>query len=399
MRIANFKLFLGIGLITCLVNNGCVEPFQAEFENFESALVVEATLTNELKQQEVFLSRTFEFEEEEPLMESNAQVRVVAGGNTFVFDEASAGTYVSAQAFAAQPNTAYQLLVTTQDGRSYSSDEVTLSPTTQIDGVRAERIINDDGEDGIAILVDSFDPSGSAKNYRYVYEESYRIIAPDWAPMDLIGDPAGGCGVLKIPKQRDEQVCYTTDLSNEIILTNTTDLEEDRVSNFMVRFLNRNNYIISHRYSILVKQLVHSNIAYTFYERLDEFSSSESLLSETQPGFLQGNMFSNENRNEKVLGFFDVASITEQRIFFNYEDFYPEEPLPPYADPCGQSAPVLINQGGLCVLRPIIEANVARFKDDNSIPQVGEGPFFIVPRVCGDCTVLGDTEIPEFWEE
>ena len=60
----------------------------------------------------------------------------------------------------------------------------------------------------------------------------------------------------------------------------------------MVRFINRNNYIISHRYSILVRQFVQSNEAFTFYETLNDLSRNESLFSETQPGFLAGNVSS-----------------------------------------------------------------------------------------------------------
>jgi len=387
--------------VICIYFYGCIDPFEAEFVDFESALVVEATITNEMKKQQVFLTRTFEFEADGPSAESNANVRVITGNVTYEFEETNAGAYVSTQAFAAQPNVAYQLLVDTQDGRSYSSDETVLTPITQIDGVRAERMINDDGEDGMAILVDSFDPTGNSVNYRYAYEETYRIIAPDWTAVDLIGDPENpdSCNVVKVPKEKEERVCYATDLSNEIIQTNTSDLKEDRVSNFMVRFINRNNYIISHRYSILVRQFVQSNTAFAFYETLAQFSGNESFFSETQPGFLEGNMKSDQNDEEKVLGFFDVASVTEQRIFFNYTDYYQGEPLPPYVDPCTESAPPLAIMGE-CFLLPFVEErNAVRFVGDNSSPGNGEGPFFVVERVCGDCTVLGDAEVPDFWVE
>jgi len=176
-------------------------------------------------------------------------------------------------------------------------------------------------------------------------------------------------------------------------------LQEDRVSNFMVHFINRNNYIISHRYSILVRQLVQSNTAFRFYETLGEFSSSESLFSETQPGFLEGNVFSMQDEDEKVLGFFDVASVTEQRIFFNYTDFYPDEPLPPYLSPCDETALPLANQDGSCFLQAVLERNAIRFVRDNNNSTAFEGPFFTVPRICGDCTVLGAVEVPDFWTE
>ena len=210
----------------CVVGSfffGCIEPFDAELSNFESAIVVEATITNELKQQQVFITRTSE--EDGPSTVSNAKVRVIGGGTTFVFEEADSGLYMSSQVFAAQPNTSYQLQITTQEGRTYSSNAVLLPPSTQLDALRAERIINDDGADGIAILVDSFDPTGTSVNYRYTYQETYRVIAPEWRPFDIIAEEPSNpnnCEMIKVPRENEERVCYATTLSNGIIQTNTT---------------------------------------------------------------------------------------------------------------------------------------------------------------------------------
>jgi len=379
--------------------NGCVEPFVAETIDFESALVVEATITDELRTQEVLLSRTFRFQDDRAQPENNADVRVVDdNGDTFTFRELEPGIYQSVSEFASVPGVSYQLLIETQDGRNYSSSPVTMGQPAIIEDLRVDRIVNDNGEDGMGIFVDSFDPSGSARNFRYTYEETFKIIAPRWTPNDLEGDPSSTCGVLKVPKQQEERVCYKTELSNSIIFETTENLNEGRVENFMVRFINRENYIISHRYSILIKQLVHSDGAFAFYETLNEFSSSESLFSETQPGFLQGNITSTENTEERVLGYFDVAAFDEHRIFFNYEDFYPGEALPPYIDTCQEIAPPISDVAG-CVLRPLIELNLAKFLRDNDSPALLEGPYFIVPQACGDCTALGSNEIPNFWLE
>nr|WP_299385487.1 DUF4249 domain-containing protein [Allomuricauda sp.] len=382
-----------------LALQGCIEPFEGEFVNFESALVIEATITNELKNQQVVLSRTYEFEAEGPIAESNATVRLLANGNAMAFQHTGDGVYVSQEEFAAQAGVEYQLDITTQDGRNYGSSLNQLTSATQIDEIRAERITSDLGVDGMGIFVDSFDPSGSSKNYRYEFVETYRVIAPTWSPISLIGDPEGGCNVIKVPNTTDERICYATDYSTAIILTSTEDLNEDRVDNFMVRFIPRDNYVISHRYSILVRQYVQSNEAFTFYETLNELSGSESLFSQTQPGFLEGNVFSKESQEERVLGFFEVASVDEERLFFNYDDFYPGEPLPPYVDDCNPSAPPLVSMGGTCVLRPIIESGLGVYVADNAPPELGEGPFQIARRVCGDCRELGTDEPPEFWIE
>ncbi|SHG26978.1 protein of unknown function [Flagellimonas flava] len=382
-----------------LICYGCIEPFNAVFEDFQSALVIEGTITNELKLHQIVLTRTYEFEADGPSPETTANVRIIAGdGTTFSFEHVGDGVYVPSEAFAAQFGVDYQLEVDTQDGKSYASEVVQLTSSTSIDDIRAERIINDDGQDGMGIFIDSFDPTGSSVNYRYEFIETYRVIAPEWFSDSLIGDPEGGCGVIRIPNRTDARICYPTDFSNALILTSTANLNEDRVSNFMVRFVNRNNYIISHRYSILVRQFVESNDAYTFFETLNEFSGSESLLSQTQPGFLQGNIFSKDDEDEKVLGFFNASSVSEKRLFFNYDDFYPGERLPPYVEDCKPSSPPIASTGG-CIIRPILEAGIGVYAGDNPEPRVGQGPYFIVSRVCGDCSVLGPEEQPDFWIE
>ena len=43
---------------------------------------------------------------------------------------------------------------------------------------------------------------------------------------------------------------------------------------------------------------------------------------------------STTNPDDKVIGYFDVASVTSKRIFFNYIDLFPNESLPPYYTEC-----------------------------------------------------------------
>ena len=395
--ILRYTAILTIGLFLTT----CVEEFEPETIVFESALVVEATITDELRTQEVYLSRTFAFEEDGPEAETNATVQVVDDqGGRFSFAETEAGIYRSVSEFRANTGRNYTLNITTSDGRNYSSSAMELPPATGLDSIYAERIVDSNGVDGIAIYADSFDQTGSSNNYRYIYEETFRIIAPRWTPDDLAPNDAigvGPCAVKLVPRENEEQTCYRTDLSTDIIQFQTNDLEEDRVSRFQVRFISNQDYIISHRYTIKVRQLIQSDQSYAFYETLNEFSSNESLFSSTQPGFLNGNVSSDTNENEKVLGFFEVATVDEKRIFFNYEDFYPGERLPPYVNACNETAPLIANMAG-CILRPLVTANLVRYVSTNP-PSVTEGPWRVVPRVCGDCTEIGSIEVPEFWTE
>lgn len=370
----------------------CVERFDAKIETFESALVIEATITNELKRQEILLSRTFRFEETGPLAESGATVTVSDDAqNTYIFEEELLGRYVSTIEFSAQPNTAYQLSIITPDGRMYSSDPTILTQNTVIDALYADAITNDDEIEGVGLFVDSFDASGNSQYYRFTYEETYKIVAPLWNPLDLvITSNADPLIIDLLPKSQEEEVCYNTVGSNTIILGNTNTLAEDRLSRFLVRFLARDNYIIGHRYSILVRQFVVSREAHTFYTTLNEFSGTESLFSENQPGFFNGNVFSESNSEEKVLGFFNVSSVATKRVFFNHRDFYPEDLVATFPDKCHVENPIVPD-----LLSGIRGNRIKYFA--NIDPFDPAKPFLVVPRICGDCTVLGSNVVPEFW--
>ncbi|MBX2826745.1 MAG: DUF4249 domain-containing protein [Flavobacteriaceae bacterium] len=380
---------------------GCVEEISFETQDLESALVVEATITDELKQQEIRLSRTYEFDEGEPTPETGARVWLESEGAIISFQESSeAGVYLSTSSYAAEGNRSYELHIETNDGSSYNSRPEQMVAQVPIESVYAVREANDFGDDGISIFVDSFDPSGLADYYRFEYEETYKIIAPLWTATSMIASDEE-CLVTLGEREQEERVCFNTEASTNVNLVNTSGLSESRVVRHLVRFIDADNFIISHRYSILLRQYVQSREAHTFYRLLDELSQSESLFSQNQPGFFAGNISSNSNADEKVVGYFDVAGVSERRLYFNYEDFFPNEPLPPYASGCTEIAPELYTSAGTCgPLYSGVRNNELRYIRLNDAPSdIFPGPYIVVARACGDCTALGTNIPPDFWEE
>jgi len=416
------SLFLIIGALT-----GCVEEISLVTETqFESALVIEAIITNENKQQKIKLSRAFRLELEGPSPESNAIINLVGDdGSRYVFQESSQeGVYVSDTSFAAESNINYQLEITTSNGRNYGSDIATLTPDIPIDNFYVERNLNENGKEGVSVFLDASGSNEETVYYRYEYEETYKVIAPLYSPQELVilnddfDYPDGffnGYTVQEIidfffelrTRPEQEQICYNTVKSNTIILADTDDLVDDNLDSFRIRFIGRDNYIISHRYSILVKQYIQSLAGHTYYKTLNDFSSSESVFSETQLGFLQGNVFSKTSSDEKVVGFFEVSSVNQERLYFNYNDLFSGEQLPPYVVRCDEFyTPVLLKEDFAhnIIGSPIIDQLKQGFKffdltEDMSQSPFGVRPFELVLEPCGDCTVLGDNIVPDFWEE
>lgn len=380
-----------LSMLIVLVFSTCIEPYDGPIGSFEDTLVVNALLTNENKKHQIRLNRSYKFDEDGPTPEQNAIVSIIDGdGEAYEFEETSPGIYASRIVFAAEVFTPYYLSIQTENGNSYRSDEMELPKAeTKIDELYADKIVDDNGVEGIGIFIDTYDPFKTSNYYRYEYNETYKVIAPFWSSQDavfLIESTLGGVEFNIILREQEERVCYGTGTSNTFDLINTSNLSEDRISQHDIRFIERNEYILRNRYSILARQYIHSSKAFEYYETLDRLTqSSTDPFSEDQPGFLTGNIFSLTDNKENIAGFFDVATVDEKRIFFNWVDFFPGEEIPPYFINCEPRTP-----NSQSDLLQLLTSGNSVFFDQN------DGTRF-VPRPCGDCTALGSNKIPEFW--
>ncbi len=406
----------------------CIEEFEAESLNFESILVVDARLTDKVDVQSINLSRTFEFDSI-PRPERNAQVELVAeSGTTFPFNETASGVYSSTSSLNLSAGESYQLRITAQNGTTFVSSFEQLPEPVEINELKAVRRVNNTGLEGVSILLDNSPNTGQPEFFRYEFDETYKIVAPDFNPFDwdevdydFFCEDQDGWEATIAPRSEDARICFSNNQSIDLQLATTADLSFGGLKDYEVRFLSRENYRISHRYSILVKQYHHSADANSFFNTLLDFSGFESIFSNVQTGSLEGNL-SAENSNESVLGFFELSSYTERRMYFNYEDLFPGEPLPPYIINCEQtSKPSLYPEGfhatiidGKIVIdgtsnSPLLDGIIAgligyagtneNFGQIGGDGEIERGPFIVKPLGCVDCRKYGSNVAPEFWQE
>lgn len=378
--------------LLAILFSGCTETFPLLTNTYEEIIVVEATLTNELKKQEIKITKTSKFEDEEVRVEKGAKVVVKDDQNNEYLFEENNGVYVSQSEFEAVSGRNYTLEITTTNGKIYQSKTQTLTAVNPIESVVSALATNKDNETGVQINVNAYDASGSSKYYRYEYEETYKIVAPRWSSLKVIA--TGPQTVDLINNDPSTRICYSTKKSTDIILMNTNELTEDRV-NLPIRFIEQANYIIGHRYSILVKQYIENVDAYTFHKTLKEVSSSSSVLSPKQPGLIAGNIKCINDTGTKVIGYFDVSSYSEKRIYFNYEDYFPNKPIP-YFNACSD-IPFLFCFGGIdCEGETMIyniEKGLMTYISNSNIK------YTLVDAVCGDCTSFSSNIKPSFWTE
>lgn len=383
-----YFIALGCGLF------GCTEPFKLETKVFENALVVEATITNEFKQQVVKLSRTYPLENEIPTIETGAVVKIIDGNNiNHEFYEAQPGVYLSNQEFKAVEGISYRLEISTSDGNEYESNPEYLPQNVEIEKIYPE-LIEKNGENGIQVLLDGTKGTADTDYFRYEYEETYKIEVPSYSIYDIrlyniSNDLTYSYDFVN--KEEDVSICYSTKTSTKIILTSSNGLTENKINRFPIRFIPVNNSVIRERYSIVVRQYTQSAEAYNFYKVINDLGLGGSLLIDNQPGFVQGNLVSVNNENEKVVGYFELSSVdVSDRIYFNYEDFNIAKP--PYFFECDDIVVGTTDPRDKATLYDLYFAGYKYFGKSE------EGLILVKPQ-CGDCTTFSSKEKPQFWED
>ncbi|WP_409417346.1 DUF4249 domain-containing protein [Flavobacterium sp. PS2] len=392
-----YKSFVFI--LLCLTISSCTEQYAFKTSTFENILVIQANITNEYKKQEIKISRSYRFEENGPTNEEGATVYVTDNDNNsyqFGFEKIS-GLYVSNSEFKAVPEKTYQLNVITKEGKSYSSSVQSLTPVSEIQVEPKVATIN--GEKGVQIVVSSYDPDAKTKFYRYEYDETYKVIAPNWKPVKLIVAPYttnGHPDFLVVPRTEEARICYTTKKSDDLFLLNTVGLSEDRI-NYPIRFIEIKNPILNERYSIIVRQYVQNLESYAYYKTLKSLSTNKSIFSQVQPGFNYGNLKSNDDPSEKIIGFFEVSSISSKRIFFNFRDLFIDDQYPPYYFKCETSIYRNCWDPQITCRGPKIFSLVAGSGTEEVYYGTDKENFIFTTAPCGDCTKISSNIRPLFW--
>ena len=394
------KSYIKLILVSLLVvlNSACVEEVSIDFGDDQSNLVVHAIVTDELKYQQITLSRTYPFDTKEAPAEKGAMVVLSANEQNYPFEEIEEGQYQSVTPFAAEGGVSYKLSITTANGRTYSSETKSLVGNVSIDDFSVIPGVNSDNEEGLSFELSSSNSNSEGNYYRIDYEETYKIIAPYWSAYDAVIFAEGfhTIDVRAILRETEEKECYGNFKSTRINLVNTYNFQSDEIIDLPVRFLKKYDPKGMYRYSIEVKQYAVDPQTYAYYQSLKEISdASTTVFTQSQPGQINSNIYSETNPEEVVLGYFEVSGVDAKRVFVDYRDYYPDGNRPNYFYACQTSIPSI---SGTMGNRPLLEA----IKSDEliyfaSTEPGSEGPFVMVLPFCGDCTRIGSNIKPEFW--
>ncbi len=391
--------------VFAIILMGCIDSIDFPSTTFESNLVVKAIITNEFKTHTVELSKSIPIDSEDLIKEKNAIVKVKDDlGNIYDFSETDEGIYSSNIQFAAEPNQAYTLEIETSNGRKYTSSNEQLPSNSIINDITVNIDTNIDDSEVFSLSVNASGNNSEGSYYRYEYDETFQIRPVVWNSkrIEVVSDkpPYSFEIVDKEPEIYGDGFCYGNNKSKNILLTETTSLSSDEVKGFKIREIPVDSYILGIRYSILLKQYVLNQNTNNYYQLLDKFSNNDDIFTQTQVGNIPSNISSETNPNEdKVIGYFEVSSVTEKRFYFNRKDFTYAS-FENYLGPTGCDEfpqPSLEDGFGGSPLLDFLQTHIFYNEPPGGIGGGSDAPYELVLRECGDCSQVGSVKKPDFW--
>ena len=374
------KIFNKAIFISILIFSGCITQFVPETDEDPDLLVVEGLISDQPEVYTIKLSRSMPLGNKiisRPLKGCTVNITDNLGHIYQVHESTTTGTYLTTPGtFRGVVGRQYTLHINTNNSTvnhySYQSLPMELQAVPPIDSLFHEKVViqerteSSGAKEGSQVYLNTHDPMGFCKFYRWDFTETWKFRLPYYVP---------------------NNVCWITNNSNEISIKSMSTLMQNRISRFPVKFISNETDRLSVRYTIVVNQYSLSENEYTYWEKLQSISEEVGSLYDITPSSIPGNIFCIEDPSEQVLGFFSVSGKTSKRIYID-ENFLG---LVNYYKECPTDT--IYGTGSIPGLNSyvwVIE------QQDYAMP-----PYRIITdkKFCADCTVRGSAIQPAFWEE
>jgi hypothetical protein len=268
------------------------------------------------------------------------------------------------------PNTLYRLHVTTTGGTQYASDYVPVMTDPPIDSVNFVR-----ADDGAHIYVNTHDPSGNARYYRWEYQETWVFNAAYEAGYKWVDDS------MQRYFPDTTYTCWKTDNNTNIILGTSTGLTSDVISGTPLVFIPLNTQQLNILYSIYVRQYAITEAAFSWWSVLQNNTEDIGSIFGVQPTIDQGNLHCLSDSSQQVIGYVSAGTLQTQRTFISNQQVYPWYYQPP------------------CSITHLPPDSIDLYYTFGYL-IVGYGPGSLLNvsyKTCVDCTLTGSNKKPYFW--
>ena len=243
---------------------------------------------------------------------------------------------------------------------------------------------------GVQYYVDSQGTPDGVRNYRFEWEETWKIGVTYRALQDYIGNDK--TQFAEIPLYD----CWRFSNSQTINLATTNGLSNNVISNHVIPFVTGDEERYSLRHSLLVKQFSLDEAEYLFWKALKEANEQLGSLFDKQPARVIGNI-SSTSGGPVALGYFSASGVTEQRIYIKQITTLSR------TEDCNVEPETLLKAE---LGQGYEGALLQKIKDGRIFYRVISPPFqgvigaIVTTANCSDCrTKGGDLEKPVFWDD
>jgi Domain of unknown function (DUF4249) len=312
--------------------------------------------------------------------ELNAVASIVSssGASYPLTDTANTGIYSSAP-LNLDITQQYSIAITTSDGQKYSSDPVPCKQTPPIDSLSWQQPYD------LIIYVNTHDPTGNTRYYRYDYQATWEHDAELSSPWIAVN------GILQAADSTNQKAqCWTTASSTNILLATSAALAQDIIVAFPLETIPNGDARLVIGYSILVKQYALTKDAYNYWLLIQKTSQQLGTLFDIQPTQLIGNIHCLTNPSAPVIGFISASSVQQQRI-----NIY----ISSLNDNWMHNSPA-VNCQTIEIGYNANDFPAFSYPDTSYGPYYFNGPDSLVlaPNFCTNCLYFGGTTTkPSFW--
>ena len=376
--------FIIIIILAGLVAGGCKEKFVSPALPVVSGyLVIEGVANDGGGVTRLKLSRTTSLNNKAAVKETGANVKIEGSNNlSFSLVESTPGNY-TIDNLHLDPAIKYRLSVKS-NSQEYLSDFVNIRPNPPIDSINWVR-----DNDGVHIFVNTHNAQNNSRYYQWEYDETWEFHSVYDAILKYGKDPGNPNGGVIYRDFTDRQIykCWQTNPSSTLLLGSSAKLSQDIIHLPIIK-IPPASWKLSVLYSVFVKQYAWSKEGYEFLERMKKNTEAVGSVFDPQPSELNGNIHCVSDPGRPVIGFFNICTIREQRIWiynsqlpgWNYSFECPLIVIENHKDS------IAVKGGGKLPVGP------------EKISPFGKiETFFAGGYECVDCTQRGTNVKPIFW--
>jgi len=301
MRIFIHVIILFTG---ALLFAGCIKQATLVYRAPNPSLVVEGLLLTDSTPCTITLSRSGIFSREggqsaDYINDATVYLKSDAGDSIKLYTIGN-GQYQSAATINAKVGSSYSLAITLSNGKRYASVPEKIAPVTKSFSLDSIHITSDYAYGdlyGAQMEISTQDPANEVNYYRW--------ISVDWAAREATGVPCGinPCFVYCFQYYHDPTIYILPDkyingseIHNQVALTTPL-------------------YTVGRHY-IELKQMSLTKNAFEFWRLYQEQTTRSGSILDPLPSPIPGNVYSLDNSNELVLGYFEASDVASIKFVF-----------------------------------------------------------------------------------